>query len=329
MPITYTHQETKDRIVHLIKTRGPSLPVQIAKALNIQPLFASAFLSELYNEGRVLISHLRVGSSPLYLISGQEANLEKFTQYLNNKEREAFLHLQKNKLLSDEEQLPAIRVALRAVQDFAIPVKLKTQSQNPNEPPKLFWKYHLIPDNQIQEIINPTQTPQIPQSKPEPPKVSPQVPQVISQTTQLMSSPQQIIQSAQSQLTPSSLPLPLVSEKPKRIPKKKVPEEPSKFQSYVKEYLQTKDIEILELLTDKKKEINAKIRIDTLFGKQEYLLIAKDKKKITPADLENALKFAQVNNMPSVLMFPGDMDKKALEFQKLWKNMIKTEKLKL
>lgn len=326
MPITYTHQETKDRIVHLIKTRGPSLPVQIAKAMGISPLFASAFLSELYNEGRVLISHLRVGSSPLYLISGQEAHLEKFTQYLNNKEREAFLHLQKNKLLSDEEQLPAIRVAIRAIQDFAIPVKVKTQSQNPNEPPKLFWKYHLIPDNQIQEIMNPSLKASPPKMPQQPIEAIPQTSSLapITQTSSLSSS-----QSMQVQLAPSSLPLTPISEKPKRIPKKKVPEEPSKFQLYVKEYLQTKDIEILELLTDKKKELNAKIRIDTLFGKQEYLLIAKDKKKITPADLENALKFAQANNMPSVLMFPGDMDKKALEFQKLWKNMIKTEKLKL
>lgn len=319
MPITYTHQETKDRIVHLIKTRGPSLPVQIAKAISIQPLFASAFLSELYNEGRVLISHLRVGSSPLYLISGQEAQLEKFIQYLNNKERETFLHLQKNKLLSDEEQLPAIRVALRAIKDFALPVKIKSQNQNPNDPPKLFWKYHLIPDQQIQEIINP-------ESQPSLPKIEQQPIQIISQTPSLSSS-----QLVQAQLTPSSLPLTPVSisEKPKRIPKKKVPEEPSKFQSYVKEYLKAKDIEILELLVDKKKEINAKIRIDTLFGKQEYILVAKDKKKITPSDLQTALKFAQSNNMPSVFMSPGVLDKKALEFQKLWKNMIKTEKLNI
>lgn len=321
MPITYTHQETKDRIVSFIKTRGPSLPVQIARALNTSPLFASAFLSELYNEGRLLITHMRVGSSPLYLAQGQEAQLEKFIQYLNQKEREAFTLLQKNKLLDDEEQLPAIRVALRAIKDFAIPVKIKSSDQL-----KLFWKYFLLSDNEVKSILDP-QSAQAPAPKlPQPaqPQIQPQI-ELSTQIPQLASTPQ-----LQLPLSPSQpLLLTPIPEKPKRIPKKKVPEEPSKFQLYVKEYLQTKDVEILEIPIDKKKELNAKIRIDTLFGKQEYILIAKDKKKITLKDLETALKLAQANSMPAVFMSPADLDKKAKEYAKVWRNLVKIEKLNL
>ena len=97
----------------------------------------------------------------------------------------------------------------------------------------------------------------------------------------------------------------------------------------MKEYLTAKDIEILELILDKKKEINAKIRIDTLFGKQEYYLIAKDKKKVTEIDLNSAVQKSNSLNMPAVIMSPGELDKKAKEYSKLWKNLLKFEKLSL
>ena len=36
-------------------------------------------------------------------------------------------------------------------------------------------------------------------------------------------------------------------------------------------------MEILEILEEKSREFTAKIRIDTLLGKQEFMLFAKDK----------------------------------------------------
>src|SRR3989344_2584751 len=90
--------QTKEMILTFIKTRGPSLPVHVAQYIKTSPLFVSAFLSELYREQKLLMSDLKVGSSSLYLIPGQEQMLENFTQYLNQKEMEAFNLVKKEKL---------------------------------------------------------------------------------------------------------------------------------------------------------------------------------------------------------------------------------------
>ena len=74
--------KTKELILSFINSRGPSLPVHVAQYIRTSPLFASAFLSELYREQKLLMSDLRVGSSTLYLMRGQEQQLENFVQYL-------------------------------------------------------------------------------------------------------------------------------------------------------------------------------------------------------------------------------------------------------
>src|SRR3989344_6801922 len=134
----------KDQILSLINMRGPSLPVQIARTISLEPLFASAFLSELYAEGRIKLSNLRVGSSPLYYSSGQEHMLEKCVEHLNQREKEALRLLKKENILEDEKLSPVTRVALRAIRDFAIPVKIRIKEDS-----KLFWKYFLLPDSDI------------------------------------------------------------------------------------------------------------------------------------------------------------------------------------
>lgn len=129
----------KESILSTLSSRGPSLPVHLAQVAQISPLFASAFLSELYAEGKVKISNMKVGSSPLYYLSGQEQMLENFIDYLNGREKEALNLLKKEKILDDEIQTPVVRVAIRAIRDFALPIKLKI-----NEKEKLFWRYFLV-----------------------------------------------------------------------------------------------------------------------------------------------------------------------------------------
>ena len=133
--------EIKEKIIFVLKQRGPSLPVHIAKGTGLSILFASAFLSELLSERKIKMSHMKVGSSPIYYISGQEAQLENFAHYLNNKEKETFTLLQNKKILRDSEQHPAVRVALRSIKDFAMPFKKEE---------KIFWRYYLTPENQLE-----------------------------------------------------------------------------------------------------------------------------------------------------------------------------------
>src|SRR3989344_3825148 len=124
--------QLKEQIISIFKRRGPSLPIHISKETGLDLLFASAFLSELIGDKMVKVSVMKVGSSPLYLIPGQEHLLENFIEFLNKKEREAFLILKEKKFLKDSEQEPAIRVALRAIRDFAFEYRKNEE---------LYWKF--------------------------------------------------------------------------------------------------------------------------------------------------------------------------------------------
>ncbi len=130
----------KEKILLALRKRGPSLPIHIAGEIEMSALFASAFLSELFSEKEIKISNMKVGNSPLYFLPGQEPMLERFSQHLKSKEKDAFILLKQKRFLKDDEQEPAIRVALRAIKDFAIPFKKDEQ---------IIWRYLTIPESEF------------------------------------------------------------------------------------------------------------------------------------------------------------------------------------
>ncbi|MBS3090948.1 hypothetical protein J4217_00690 [Candidatus Pacearchaeota archaeon] len=323
----------KEKILSMISTRGPSLPVHLAQTIQLSPLFASAFLSELYAEGKIKISNMKVGSSPLYYMLGQEALLENFVDYLNAREKEAFNLLKIFKILEDDAQNPATRVALRAIKDFAIPLKVQLDGKE-----KLFWKYSLLADSEFNNLFEKLAKTKKPQKKeqrqlPIQEKTSHTQNQLMEEIKEIREKINQQEQLIKSQTATQDLTLTnnnFLINKPEKKGKKiiKKPVE-SKFLNDIKDYLSAKDIEILDIIEEKKKELTAKIRIDTLFGKQEYYMIAKDKKKISEPDLTYALQKAQNEKMLALIMSTGELDKKAIEHYKSWKNLVKFEKVKI
>ncbi len=130
----------KEKILFILRKRGPSLPVHVARETGLSMLFASAFLSELLSEKKIKISNMKVGSSPVYFLLGQESMLENFSQHLKSREKDAFILLKEKTFLKDNEQDPAIRVALREIKDFAIPFKKNEE---------IFWRYFTIPETEF------------------------------------------------------------------------------------------------------------------------------------------------------------------------------------
>lgn len=128
-------KQKKDKIISFLESVGPSLPIRIAKVIEMEPVFTSAILSELYNERRIKMSNMKIGSSQLYFLPGQEQNLEEHTDNLKPLEKEAYLKLKDKKILKDEEEEPAIRVALRNLKDFA---------ESIYEKDTLVWKYKFL-----------------------------------------------------------------------------------------------------------------------------------------------------------------------------------------
>jgi len=290
MPDLQKLKQDKERIISIIQSRGPSFPTRISRETGIAPLFASAILAELVSEKRLKLSNMKIGSSPLYFTIGQESQLENFAEHLNSKEREAFNLLKENQILQDNKQQPAIRVALREIKDFAHPLNVRLGDET-----KLFWRFFLFPNDQIKTKIQ-----QLLTQSPKPRSIS------NKSHTKLTKEPDSIVK----------------TQKPKK-------QQTSEFANSIKEYITAKDIEILSEISSKKKEFVSKVRIDTSLGKQEYYLTAKDKKKITTNDLTIAIQHAQSNKMPAFFMSPGELDKRAQEYLKEWRNLIKFERIKI
>lgn len=298
MPDMQKLLQTKERILEVIRQRGPELPVRVASAIGNNNIFTAAFMSELVGEQKLKLSNLRVGSSPLYYISGQEEQLQKYTEHLNHKEKEAFKLLKQNEVLGDSEQEPAIRVALRSIKDFAVPVRIIDKGQE-----KLFWKLHTLPNDKTKELIENIVSP-VKKVKEE---VKSQVKEEIKETIAEIIKPEIKVK---------------VKEK-----SQKLKEIQSPFLDKIRKTLSEKDYSITKEILTKKKEFTAKIKLNSHFGEQELYMVAKDKKKITIEDIVSTLQKAQAEKMPALIISPGDIDKKALDYYKEWSNLIKHQKV--
>jgi hypothetical protein len=136
-------------IINFLKINGPVTPVQYAKHVNTSLLFASAMLGEISSKGNIKTSHLKIGGgSPLYYLKEHEEQLQKFTNNLDSKDKKAYDLLLEKKVLRDKEQIPIIRISLRAIKDFAIPINIIKNNES-----ELFWKWYMTSDEEAKKII--------------------------------------------------------------------------------------------------------------------------------------------------------------------------------
>lgn len=135
----------KDKILQLVQIRGPILPTDMRKDLNLDSLFIGAYLSELVKEGKLKLSRAKIGGSPVYYCDGQESKLPMLEPYLNEKERRACQALKKSSVLRDSELTPVMKVAMREIKDFAVPLKVNKR--------EIFWRYYLVPQEEAIDMI--------------------------------------------------------------------------------------------------------------------------------------------------------------------------------
>lgn len=281
--------EIKEKIISVLKSKGPSLPVHIAGEIKSSILFSSAFLSELVSENRIKISHMKVGSSPLYFLTGQEPYLEKFPQYLKSKEKEAFLLLKEKKFLKDNDQSPAIRVALREIRDFALPFKSGEE---------IIWRYFLVPESEFK--IKEEKPVEIEIKKPALVKVE-------------MEKPLDIFIKKEPEIKP----------KKRKIYKKKDSGKEEKFFSDVKKFLSENSIDLLDIKNFGKKEIILRVK-----DGEEKLLVAYNKNKIGEDDIIKASKKASKENLPYMILGLGGPLKKIGSLIEALKGLSSIKKVK-
>ncbi len=330
--------DVKRKILQILEKDGPTVPTPLAKKLGMQPMFASAILSELLNEKRVKTSSLKVGSSPLYLIPGQEEKLEAYTENLTGVEKEAYLKLKDNKFLEDTTQEPKIRVALRGLKDFAIPLQHNG---------KTFWKYFSVSNDKIKDALydgqevaigervvgqkiwediqkeQPKEEIKIQQPNPEAEKI---VNVLVNEaektfTKEAIKEPLQVgkIQNEPIVLQESNV-MKLANENKKL---KKLTEK-DLFLENVKRMLYGKNIEILETISYDKKQVIAKARVNV---DQNCILFFLDKKRPDEKDLIKAYKKAKEYHLPYYIITQAEAPKKIKENLEVYRHLLGLDNL--
>jgi hypothetical protein len=281
-------QQKKAKIISYIEMNGPSLPVRIAKAIEMDPVFASAILSELLSAKQIKMSNLKIGASSLYLLPGQEQKLEEHTENLKSIENEAYMKLRGKKVLDDEKETPVIRVALRSIKDFATPFKFQD---------RIMWRYVFSSDEEIEDILNP---------KKEKPKIE------IKEESKKIES----IFTASEE--------PVKEEKPKiEIKEESKTKNPrTTFLEQVEGFLEKNDTTITSLKLVDKKQVIAEIE-----SEETALLFAFNKTRITEQELMKCYKQAKVANLPYQIIISGDLTKKMNETIDAYKKLIKVDRL--
>jgi len=295
--------ETHEKIIGVLNEKGPSLPINIAKVLEISSLFISAFLSELTNQKRIQVSSLKVGGSPLYYMRGQEEKLEDYYKYLHPREAEAFLLLREHKVLKDSDQDPATRVALRSV-GFKM-----------NE--DIYWRFVSVPKEEVNAILNGNVVEEKVQEA-----VEEKIEEKIEKNNSEMVEPvvKEIKIKSESN---NKFNNPLVMDK--EIRKKEKPK--SEFVQQVISFINERGLQIVEENDYKVKEYNCIVQIRSELGLIRFWTQAKDKKRITEGDFKKLLSNAQSIPLPAFMLYTGEISNKAKKYLKEYGSVLKVKKI--
>jgi hypothetical protein len=310
------------KVIDTIKLNGPVIPSKIAKVLGTDIIMASAVLSELLSSKKIKISKLKVGGSPVYFLPGQENKLENFKNYLNEKDQRTVDLLKQKKVVRDRDVEPLIRVSLREIKDFAVPLQVNVNGQK-----EIFWKWHLLTNNEAEQVLKSILQPPKPEIKKEIPKEEP----IVKEETPAPKPPaikkeEPVVQ--QQETIQKEIPKPVerkpepkqeVLIKPKPARKQENKEE---FFRKVKSHFSRKNIKILKEISKKRSEEEYIIKIPSQIGELEYYCRAKSKKRISDSDLDAVFAQGQLLKLPIILVTCGELSKKAQEKLKEFKSII-------
>jgi hypothetical protein len=337
--------ETHEKIIGVLNEKGPSLPINIAKALEISSLFISAFLSELTNQKRILVSSLKVGGSPLYYMRGQEEKLEDYYKYLHPRESEAFLLLKEHNVLKDRDQDPATRVALRSIKDFSVGFKMNNE---------IYWRFVSVSKEEVDEILNgnvveekveevveekveeeKVEEEEVEEEKVEEEKVEEEKVERVVEEKVEEKIEKEIGKDNLGIIEPIAREIKVKSQNDnkfnnplvinKEIRKKEKPK--SEFVQKVINFINEKGLQIVEERDYRAKEYNCVVQIRSELGLISFLTQAKDKKRITESDFKKLLSNAQSIPLPAFMLYTGEIGNSAKGYLKEYDSVLKVKRI--
>ncbi len=324
----------RDTVMAFIRSKGPILPVQISKEVKTNILMASAMLSEMSSKGLVKVSHIKVGGSPLYYAPGQEAQLLQFTSHLNEKDQATLARLKHVTVMRDQAEDALTRVSLRNLKDFAHPLNVTHDGTT-----ELFWKWSSLPDVDASTMIKSMLTssapapiqPVVPVQIPTAPPV-PKAP-IAAVQQPLATSVEKRKRKRAETIAPAQVVMP---SDPRTVQPKKEVVQPVAQQTFtpapvspipthsevvddafftqLSQFCAKSNIKILECaLIKKKSEYDLVLEIPSALGSMVYYAKARNKQKVTDADITAAFVQGQLRKLPAALIAPGELNKKGYE----------------
>jgi len=325
--------DDQTKILSYLRITGPVLPAQVAKNIHTNILLASAHLSELSSRGKLKVSNIKIGGSPLYFLPEHNSKLQDFIENLKPQDQRTLKNLKEAQILREKNLDLLTRVSLRNIKDFAIPLNVTLNQQK-----EIFWKWYLLTDQQATDMIKQQLSPPPPEPVPQPQPVP--EPEVIQEQPPPQSSfepepiPELVVE--EKVLESHSLPeekqtIPIedkVSEKLEEENKPKKPlfqklkekikpkrkEIPDHFFNQIEEFFKERNIEIDQRETVRKNsELNFILKVPSTMGKITAFCKAKNKKRCDEKDISTAYMESQTKKLPLFFLYPNEISKKAQE----------------
>lgn len=312
----------QERILQFLKMIGPTIPSKVAKNIKTEILLASAHLSDLAAQGKVKISKLKIGGSPLYYLPGQEDQLYNFAAGNINPKDFKVLERLKNEQVLQENKLDLLsKVALRSLNDFATPLHVTFEERT-----ELFWKWHLLSVEQTNQILSAllgsreqakNEELAIPESEspritvPEPEIIVPEINPPSFQGKPITELERALLEKEEHQ---QKLPVETAPRTETRKRGRPRTQEPDNFLSQAEQFLQGLEIvvETKEVLR-RNAELNLMVKVPSVVGVMKYFCKAKQKKRCDEKDLSSAYMEAQMKKLPLLFLYTQELSKKAQE----------------
>ncbi|PIN78608.1 hypothetical protein COV16_05780 [Candidatus Woesearchaeota archaeon CG10_big_fil_rev_8_21_14_0_10_34_8] len=311
----------KDNVLQVVKMKGYVVPSDLTRQFHVDTFIMGAVLSDLVREKKLIISHVKVGRSPVYYPPEHKSKLQDLYNYLNEKDKQVYDLLKKEKVLRDTDQSPLIRVSLKTMRDYSKPIEVTVGDKT-----QIFYKWYLATDQEVHSALTNILASDIKstQSENKSAILNPIIERKLVEEKVVIEKP--IVK--ENPIKKEVVGGPVIKEKPaesKIIDKKEETQKhleeadvplnlqfDDQFAQEVVSYFTKKDIQIIHFKIIKKGEIDCVVKIPSPVGNITYFCKAKKKKKCNEGDIATAFVAAQMKKLPVLLLTPGIFPKKVM-----------------
>ena len=317
----------REQIIRFLRTKGPSVPNDIKKALGGDTLIFGAILSELVSRNQVKLTKVKKGASPFYFLPGQEPLIEKLIPFLNPKDQQTIQLIKQQKVIKEAEHSLFVRVSLRNIPDFAKEFMMQTK-----EGQYRFWRYYLVSEQEAVEILKEKYNPK---PKLEEQKEEQKQKDEIIETHKENKTIKTEIKPQHTKNTITGRRLQIADSQPLTADRRSLKTEQQSltinpslektpFYEEIINYFNKTNIEMLsEEQISKDREYSFTINIPSPIGKLKMYCRARNKKKLNEGDVAPALLKSKSQDLQCLFLTNGEFTKKSLQkMNKEYKGLI-------